>query len=234
MTTATRRSVAAIVSALVLTSPSSCGGDDPTPAASTTPVPGATAPATTASSSTSATASESELGDHDPSDPTPAAGDQVSTSTKITFEGFGPYRLGATGAELAVRKVVVDSTFCQDAWEPITSAKTLGVMLSFDRDGALQTVQVKNPMVTTDRGARMGMTLAQVERLYDGQLTYVAKMSEYGGETKFAVVTRDGREVRFVPTDADGGWLDAEPSAEVGMIQVLFASEYIPFEATGC
>lgn len=225
----------------------------PRPATSTSPTTQTTAVSTPAATSTAQSGGrpsvratgapttvdtpmdENELGDYNPNDPVPAKADQLTIDTPVTVNGWGAYRLGMSEQELKDRKLVVPSTTrCEGSLEAITVHKTLGLhQVDSNSTGGLWGIEISNPVVKTDRGAMVGMTLAQVQRLHGAAFAYETKTAEGGAGLPMGRVRQGGREIIFVTQDASGNYTAATPDARVTAMIVRDYGKWQPVGA-GC
>lgn len=239
MFTIRRSLVSGVIGALALTSLVACGTQETTqPASSTAPVTATqgAAPGTTEASkdsavtAPSATDADQETGDYNSSDPTPAAPDQLSLDSRITPDGFGPYTLGLTKDELLKRGMAIASTqLCEGSIEAITTAKTLGLhrlQLANDR---LDAILVEHPRAQTDKGAKVGMTMAEVAGIYGGSFGYVDLTGQSTDTTKVARVAQGNHEILFLPAINNDGLTDAKPTDAVASMVIRTVTTAGPF-----
>ncbi|MEL4503413.1 hypothetical protein AAEX63_00565 [Luteococcus sp. H138] len=193
---------------------------------------GPKAPTTTATAAApSATPSETELGDYNPNDPTPAPADRIGIGTPVTFAGWGPYVLGASQTELTRRKLVVPETeLCEGSVGAITAHKTVGLHATDFGGSGLYSLVISNPMVKTDKGAGAGMTMAQVAKLYGGQFAYEPKASEYGKPITMARARQGNHEIIFVAVNSQQEYVSATPKSIVDHLVVRSYADYLPYQ----
>ncbi|MEL4358804.1 MULTISPECIES: hypothetical protein [unclassified Luteococcus] len=186
----------------------------------------------TASQGPSATTSPSsqELGDANPQDPVPAKADQLTVDTPVTFSGWGAYQLGTTAPELTRRKLIVPVDYlCEGSVAPITAHRTLGLSgTDFSgKSGPLVTMTISNPVVRTDRGVGVGMTLAQVAKAYGDQFAYQTKRGEFQ-DLLVGRAQQGSQEILFLTESATGEPVKASPTATVSAMVVRPYSELAP------
>lgn len=204
------------------TGSASAGG----PRRKTTP----SAPAST-SSAPSTAPRDSELGDYNPDDPTPAPADQIGIDTPVTFAGWGPYALGSSQAELTKRKLIVpEPNLCEGSMGAITAHKTVGLHSTDFGDSGLYSLAISNPMVKTDKGAGVGMTMAQVAKLYGSQFAYEPKASDYGKPITMARARQGNHEIIFVAVNSRQEYVSATPTAIVDHLVVRSYADYLPYQ----
>jgi hypothetical protein len=156
---ATVRLLTAIVTGLVLVAGAAACNRSPSAGPTTTET---TSPTPTASVSPSASASPS---------PTPPA-----TDPAIVFaaDGIGPYVIGSEMSDLKARAVlanIVESPFCTDAFGAEgTGAYAKKITLTF-RHGLLAAIHTTSNTYVTPSGARVGMSLSQVQGIYGSRAT---------------------------------------------------------------
>ncbi|MGO4956916.1 hypothetical protein ACTQ49_06550 [Luteococcus sp. Sow4_B9] len=203
-----------------------------TPAAGARPSGPARATGSSQPSSAPPAAEESELGDYNPNDPVPAKKDQLTIETPITFGGWGAYELGTTADELKQRNLIVEvDDVCEGSLEAITAHKTVGLAVTqfAGRNGPLDAIVIRNPMVRTDRGAGYGMTLAEVEKLYGSQFAYEEKVNDYGPPFVMGRAKQGGREILFLVDDGKGDYAKATPQSTVDAMVVRPYANSAPF-----
>ena len=134
-----------------------CGGDPPAPGPSA-PASGSASPAApTPTAAPSAAPSGSA---------SPTVAPPTDPATVFAADGIGPYVIGSTLADLTTRSLVtgvVDSELCAGAKGATATGRYAGQLsLTFNAD-ELRSVHTTSPDLVTPSGARVGMTLAQIQ-----------------------------------------------------------------------
>ena len=193
------------------------------------------APSARSTTTSTPSAPVTELGDYNPTDPTPAAADRLGISTPVTFDGWGAYKLGISEAEMKKRNLVVpDMERCEGSLAPITTHRVVGLhIIDSNQTAGLWQLTISNPMVRTDKGAGYGMTMAEVQKIYGSAFRYETKKGEGGASLVMATAVQGKREIIFVPADDNRGWLPAKPTSTVSSMIVRDHASYIP-NAGGC
>jgi hypothetical protein len=137
-----------------------CKGDPPPPAVSTTPPPsvGVTTPSATPSSTPV------------PTSPTP------DPATVFAADGVGAYIIGTGLSDLRGRGLVtsvVESELCQDAKGAAATGTHAGRLTFTFRSDRLVAVHTTSTSLVTPSGARVGMTVAQLQTVYGSRGTLI-------------------------------------------------------------
>lgn len=134
-----------------------------------------------------------------PSSPSPASTAAPPSSAPTTdpafvlaAAGIGPYLVGASLGELQSRALVanVDKSFhCDESWQLAQATDPYGGRLALTFHlGRMTDVSTDSTDLVTPEGARVGMSVAELERIYAGQATRVMGVS---GNQAVAVRTPD-------------------------------------------
>lgn len=152
--------IACGVAAVMLAS--GCGGGTPP----TSPTPD---PTGSGSPSASATAEPS------PST-TPTIAPPADPATVFAADGIGPYVIGSTLADLTSRSLlvdVVDSELCTDVKSASATGRYSGALSFTFKGGTLTAIHTTSTDLVTPSGARVGMTLAELESIYGTRGTLI-------------------------------------------------------------
>jgi hypothetical protein len=159
-----RRSFAvAALAVTVAAMAAGCKKDSGAPSSASSPPP------PTAAASPSASASPAPSSSASPS-PTP------DPATVFAADGIGPYVIGTSLSDLQGRALVTaiyESPHCADAKGAEATGRFAGqITLSFKAD-RLTAVNTDSTALVTPSGARVGMTLAQIQAIYGSRGTLV-------------------------------------------------------------
>jgi hypothetical protein len=194
------RSIRLIALVAVATAVAACSqaagsiGDIPTasPIAAPSPEPSESGPPATALSSASPAPSAVAVATPSPTEPAP------DPATVFAADGIGPYVVGARLAALESQGLVDDiepSFHCDDEWQGAQATRRYAgqLRLSFYL-GRLTDVDTDSPELITPSGARVGMTLTELQRIYGNRGTLIKGVS---GNEAFSVHVPDGLGVVF-------------------------------------
>jgi hypothetical protein len=184
-------STMAVAAALLLTAtgcPGKSGGDpsaDPTAVTTLGASPSAPAPAASAAPSAPAGSTAPK--------PSPSGSGLV-----ITVDGAGPYVVGNTlmqyDAEGKLTGLATGSETCPSRWFATGTGAWTGVQLSFTPDpgSKLEFVIARSNAISTPSGAKVGMTLAQLQGIYGAK----GETLSVGGAKAYLVAT-SGKALYF-------------------------------------
>jgi len=99
---------------------------------------------------------------------------RVSETTRVTVNGIGSIRIGtsvgqarrASGLELVPEHAPLNELDCYYV-QPRSGLRNIRLMVT---DGHISRIDISNPNIRTLSGARIGMTEAEILRLYRGQV----------------------------------------------------------------
>lgn len=140
---------------------------------------------------------------------------------RLTSQGLGPLKVGMTslqiekaGLRLGAPKYGFNSRECEEY--PLIGYK--GVTLLFQGD-RLTSVTVTAPGIQTLSGAHVGMTQAQVKRIYGKKLEIlrIADVGEEGGGGTMRVHSSDGKIAVAFQTDEDSSDARKQPIVVTGI-----------------
>lgn len=153
----------------------------------------------------------------------------------LSPSGFGPVQFGIPMADLgtlgyAVQKDRPGGAECVDGWYSSDQLSALGIEIYERAHPGTQLsryITATEPTVATDKGARIGMTLAEVQALYDD--TLLPQTSSWGtNHRRYTTGNVGGYELVFY-TDAE------HASATVTQIEARpFGGAGSTFPDTGC
>jgi hypothetical protein len=166
MRTTIARSLA--VGALVLVAVGGCKGRSADPPAS-------------GSSTSSPPASATSSASPSPGGASPSASPSPTPDAAIVFaaDGIGPYVIGTGLSELQSRSLVTgvyESLTCADSKGAETTGRYAGQVTLLFKAERLTAVNTQSAAVVTPSGARVGMTLAQLQALYGSRGTLITGM----------------------------------------------------------
>lgn len=129
------------------------------------------------------------------------------TNQVLTAEGLGPMKIGTPMRQvLANRWGVEDNGDCVK-WTTAPAIERQGVILnaSYENTAQLDSVMVTNSRIRTQSGANVGMTIAQVRRVYGDRLTLESKFTSGVNPAQVHTVRAGTGEILFhvsgQPTD---------------------------------
>lgn len=185
------------------------------PSESMAPTEAASEPAPSASASSQPELPSGIL----PSNPNPSLG-----KAELLTTGLGPLQVGMTLAALQKGNFVVGSTgACVSPYSSNAALKSDGVELAVGT--TLVQVTLVSPTYATRSGARVGMTVAEIKKIYGTQLVPVAKTGD-GGSVQVLAVTIAGKEVLFLTDPSQGAYKDS--SVITSIVARAVAKELIP------
>jgi hypothetical protein len=137
------------------------------------PSPSETAPVPTTVLSASPTSSP--IGTPSPTEPA------TDPATVLAANGIGPYAIGARLSELQSQALVTNiqpSSNCYDSWQHGEATGRYAGQLSFTFDlGRLTSIDTDAPELVTPSGARVGMPLTELQRIYGSRGTLITGVS---------------------------------------------------------
>ena len=181
-----------------------CGGDTAGPETTAEPTPTASATPTPYVFATPPTVSRPEL----------------------TVDGLGPVRLGAPVTEAVARGWAIRDDRC--GWRTGPELLSDGVELYF-ADDRISEIWLGSTTLSTARGARVGMTVEQIETLYAGELAYERRDS-LGGRVILPVVRHGERELLFFALGDE----DAEPGPWAPVTAIGARASGLALTRPGC
>ncbi|MBD2568079.1 hypothetical protein [Anabaena lutea] len=107
---------------------------------------------------------------------------KLTSQSKVTINGIGAVKVGMTisqAAKAAGTKLVSDAPnqYCYYV-KPQQEPKNIAFMVTGNR---ISRIDVKNPQVTTLKGAKIGDTEARIKSLYPGQIKVTSHKYDFKG-----------------------------------------------------
>ncbi|MDO5286789.1 MAG: hypothetical protein Q4G45_08235 [Actinomycetia bacterium] len=173
----------------------------------------APAPSTPAATSTTASSSPSPSVEESPSaSPSTAAttarpaGAVITSEDTLTTTGIGGIKIGSSAKDLASAGYTFqfpqqgrpnEKSWCGTGWEATKKLQTLGINLHI-KDGQIIGIYLRDAQHATKSGARVGMTIEQVKKLYGDRVREETKGTQ-GGPSRVLVMPDGNHEIVFAP-----------------------------------
>lgn len=170
------------------------------------------------------------------SSPTPSGTSSLSSPTGpnavfpgavVTTAGLGPLTAGMSVSALQQGSyVVANPSQCVSPWVSNAALEGDGVSLVVT-DNVLTSIYLAKPTYATDLGARVGMTVAELRKIYGADLVTDAK-SGGGGPFAVPIVREDDRELVFHTSWTDGSFTDESK------VETIVSEKYTRQYFDGC
>lgn len=152
--------------------------------------------------------------------------DALFPGAVMTTAGLGPLTIGMPSSALQRGGYVVANYTSCEPWVSNTALEYDGVMLAVT-DDVLRAVYLSNATYATDMGARVGMTVADLRKIYGADLVTDVK-SGGGGPFAVAIVRTGDRELVFHTPWTDGSFTEAS------RVEAIVAEPYTKQFLDGC
>lgn len=144
----------------------------------------------------------------------------------VTSAGLGRLTIGMTSSELQRAGYLVANYRPCEYWVANAGLEYDGISLDV-ADGALRAIYLNNATYATERGARVGMTVADLRKIYGADLLTDVK-SGGGGPFAVSIVREGDRELVFHTPWTDGSF------TEESKVQAIVVEPYTRQFSDGC
>ncbi|MDO5286448.1 MAG: hypothetical protein Q4G45_06445 [Actinomycetia bacterium] len=140
----------------------------------------------------------------------------VAASDTLTTQGIGGVRLHAPVSTLVPNQYAVPlrDENCAERWKPGPALERRGISFHLSTEETLVEIILRDGTHTTESGAKVGMTFAQVKKIY-GDRGRLETKKGVGGQHQVFTVASGGREVAFMADQEKPSVADTDT---VGMI----------------
>ncbi len=154
---------------------------------------------------------------------------QVLATDVIDTTGIGPLKLGLPLSVLKERgDVVAAPTGDCTTYNTGKALRDMGLeLVLYGKESRLGAIHVSSSLFQTRSGARVGMTVAQVRKIYGSNLAVETKQGN-GGPFEVLTIRDGGREVLFMIP-----W-DSQPVSDADRIDQIVTREYSNEMFGGC
>lgn len=200
----------------------------PTSAAPATSAPASPAPASPTTASTPTPRATTPSATRSPSPTKPSSAAPVSLDNAVLdTSGLGPIKIGMTWDELHRNGWLEVSPDCPPHRVTSKQLQARGIDLRPDAAERLGDITLSSPRYATRSGAKVGMTVAEIERIYGAQLEREVKIGYQPYPTAFVRV--GDREIVFAPT-----WETKQltPQTRIEFISARYYSDHYMWD--GC